>query len=171
MAINAYVYMLQCADGSYYVGSTIDLERRLGQHQNGEGAAYTRRPGRLPVTLVYVEDFDQISDAFAREKQIQNWSRAKRQALIDRRYAELPKLAKGRYDMPGYVSRRSGADEDGVSTSSTTEDGVSTSSTTEDGVSTSSTTEDGVSTSSTTEDGVSTSSTTETPSTTEDDVR
>lgn len=89
--MNAYCYILECADGSYYVGSTVDLERRLSQHQLGLGAAYTRR--RLPVRLVWHEHFPRIDFAYYREKQIQNWSRAKRQALIDGRLADLPELA------------------------------------------------------------------------------
>ncbi len=87
-----YVYILLCADGSYYTGSTNDLERRLAQHQAGEGANYTRK--RLPVKLVYYEKFDRISEAFYREKQIQGWSRKKKQALIEGRYDDLVKLSK-----------------------------------------------------------------------------
>jgi putative endonuclease len=86
-----YCYMLECADGSYYVGSTTDLEARLFQHQSAMGALYTK--SRLPVRLVWYEKFDRITDAFNREKQIQNWSRAKRQALIEQRYDALPDLA------------------------------------------------------------------------------
>jgi putative endonuclease len=68
--------------GSWYVGSTIDLERRVAQHQHGEGSAYTRR--RLPVRLVFSSEFARIDDAFAFEKQVQGWSRAKRlEALPD----------------------------------------------------------------------------------------
>ncbi|GAA1060235.1 GIY-YIG nuclease family protein [Agromyces bracchium] len=74
-----FMYMLRCADGTTYVGSTVDLERRLAQHCAGEGAEYTR--GRLPVELIHFEEFSRIDDAFAREKQVQNWSRAKRLAL------------------------------------------------------------------------------------------
>jgi putative endonuclease len=122
----AWVYILECADASYYVGSTIDLAVRLHQHNTGDGAAYTRR--RRPVRLVWSFETESVVDAFRLEKQIQNWSRAKRQALIDDRYDLLPGLARGRTGRP--------ADE--VSTSSTT-DMVSTSSTT-DKVSTSSTT-------------------------------
>jgi putative endonuclease len=76
----AHMYILECADGSYYAGSTIDLERRLWQHQNGLGANHTAR--RLPVTLVYCEWFDRVSDAFYREKQVQRWTRRKKEALI-----------------------------------------------------------------------------------------
>lgn len=90
---HAYVYLLRCADDSFYVGSTTRLDLRLAQHQSGEGAAYTRKPGRRPVELVHVEEFERIRDAFAREKQIQNWGRAKRIALIEHAYEDLPDLA------------------------------------------------------------------------------
>lgn len=88
-----YMYMLRCSDDSYYVGSTWDVERRLAQHNNGEGAAYTRR--RRPVVLVYVEEYSRIEDAFARETQVQNWSRAKREALIAQDDARLSQLSRG----------------------------------------------------------------------------
>ena len=88
----AWMYILECADGSYYVGSTKDLEQRILQHQEGKGAEYTSR--RLPVRLVYSEEFERVSEAFAREKQVQNWSRAKREALIHGKLDLLPKLAK-----------------------------------------------------------------------------
>jgi putative endonuclease len=90
----AYTYMLQCSDGSFYVGSTTHLEARLFQHEQGLGAEYTRR--RLPVRLVWVEEHDSIAAAFSREKQVQNWGRAKRVALIEDRYADLPGLARRR---------------------------------------------------------------------------
>jgi putative endonuclease len=75
-----YMYILECADGSYYTGSTRDLERRLWEHQNGLGANHTAK--RLPVMLVYCEKCDCVDDAYYREKQIQGWSRKKKQALI-----------------------------------------------------------------------------------------
>lgn len=90
----AYVYILRCADDSYYVGSARNLDYRLEQHAVGEGSAYTRRPGRRPVTLVWSHRFTNIGDAFAFEKQVQGWSRAKREALIRGDYAALPALAK-----------------------------------------------------------------------------
>ena len=89
------MYILECVDGSYYVGSTKDLERRLAQHQDGVGAKYTAR--RLPVKLVYAEEYERVADAFRREKQVQNWSRSKRQALIDGNVAMLPHLAKKKF--------------------------------------------------------------------------
>ena len=76
-----HVYILRCADGSFYVGSTNDLARRIVQHEAGKGSAYTRR--RLPVTVVWSEEFARIDDAFQWEKRIQGWSHAKRQAFID----------------------------------------------------------------------------------------
>ena len=75
-----WVYMLRCSDGSYYVGSTRTLERRLQEHVDGKGAQYTRR--RLPVELAWAGEFDRVADAYAMEKRIQGWSRAKREALI-----------------------------------------------------------------------------------------
>ena len=87
-----YVYILECSDGSYYTGSTTDLERRLQQHEAGEGSRYTKR--RLPIKLIYSEEFDRIDSAFYREKQIQSWSRKKKQALIEGRLNDLPALSK-----------------------------------------------------------------------------
>jgi len=86
-----FTYILECADGSYYTGSTIDLGVRFLQHQNGEGANHTKK--RLPVKLVYVERYPKISDAFYREKQIQGWNRRKKEALINGELDNLPKLA------------------------------------------------------------------------------
>jgi putative endonuclease len=87
-----YMYILECRDRSYYIGSARDLEQRVIQHQMGFGSQYTKH--RLPVTLVYAAEFDRIEDAFLMEKRVQGWSRAKRLALIEGRYAELPNLAK-----------------------------------------------------------------------------
>ena len=77
----AYVYILRCADDTLYVGSTIHLSLRLEQHQVGMGSAYTKR--RLPVELIWSEDFSRIDEAFAWEKRIQGWSHAKRMAFIE----------------------------------------------------------------------------------------
>ncbi len=87
-----FVYMLRCADGSFYVGSTRNLDARMDQHASGKGARYTST--RLPVELVFVEEFANIGDAYAREKQLQGWGRAKRLKLIEQRYEDLPSLAK-----------------------------------------------------------------------------
>jgi putative endonuclease len=88
----AWMYILECCDGSYYVGSTKDLERRLFEHQKGLGAKYTA--GRLPVKLVYCEEYERVDDAYLREKQAQGWRRAKREALINGNPDLLPSLAK-----------------------------------------------------------------------------
>ena len=78
--MKGYMYILLCANGQYYTGSTNDLERRLAQHQIGEGANFTKK--HLPVKLVYFEEFQLVSDAFYREKQVQGWSRQKKEALM-----------------------------------------------------------------------------------------
>ncbi|VXC18643.1 hypothetical protein MICRO8M_80280 [Microbacterium sp. 8M] len=92
----AWTYIVECADGSFYTGSTdlIDVEARIWQHNNDRdmSAKFTRR--RRPVRLVYAEAFDRVEDAFAREKQIQGWSRAKKLALIELRGADLPDLSR-----------------------------------------------------------------------------
>ena len=86
-----YMYILKCADGSFYTGSTWNLEKRLAEHQSGIGAKHTAR--RLPVELVYCEECERVEDAFHREKQIQGWSRKKKQALIDGDSNELHRLS------------------------------------------------------------------------------
>lgn len=85
------MYILKCADQSYYTGSTNNLKLRLQQHEAGLGARHTKT--RLPVKLVYYEEFDRIDDAFYRERQIHGWSRRKKEALINGNAALLPKLA------------------------------------------------------------------------------
>ena len=87
-----HVYILKCADDSYYVGSTWNLEKRLYQHATGHGSSYTSR--RIPVTLVFAQEYERVDEAYAREKQIQGWSRRKREALIAGEYNELPGLSK-----------------------------------------------------------------------------
>ena len=86
------MYILKCSDDSYYTGSTKNLKKRLWQHQNGLGANHTKR--HLPVKLVYFEEYDRVDDAFYREKQVQGWSRKKKEALINGEFEKLPELAK-----------------------------------------------------------------------------
>jgi putative endonuclease len=76
----AFMYILECADGTYYVGSTIDLARRLQQHREGMGAAYTKR--RRPVRLVYFEVLEHIGEAYGRERRVHGWTRSKKRTLI-----------------------------------------------------------------------------------------
>jgi putative endonuclease len=92
----AWMYILHCSDDSYYVGSTKNLEMRFSQHQSGQGSRYTS--GRLPVQLIYCEEYDRVSDAFYREKQVQGSTRRKREALINGNPELLPKLAKKIFD-------------------------------------------------------------------------
>ncbi|MBM4456733.1 MAG: GIY-YIG nuclease family protein [Chloroflexi bacterium] len=75
-----YVYILECSDHSYYVGSTPDIEHRLAEHQAGVLGGYTS--ARLPVELVWSAEFPTEHDAFLTERQIKGWSRAKKEALI-----------------------------------------------------------------------------------------
>ena len=89
-----YLYILECSDGTYYTGSTIDIELRLLQHQAGEGSSYTKH--RLPVKLIYLEEFLRVDEAFYREKQVQGWSRKKKEALIEGHLSESPELSRRR---------------------------------------------------------------------------
>lgn len=86
------MYILQCHDQTLYTGSTIDLERRLILHQSGKGAKYTRQ--RLPVELVYWEEYTLIKEAFSREKQVQSWTRKKKIALIEGECTDFPEEVK-----------------------------------------------------------------------------
>ena len=89
--MKGYLYILECSDGSYYTGSTNNLDLRLAQHQAGEGANHTKK--RLPVKLLYFEEYDRIDAAFCREKQVQGWNRKKKEALINGMPEALKKLA------------------------------------------------------------------------------
>ncbi|PJJ70996.1 putative endonuclease [Diaminobutyricimonas aerilata] len=93
-----WVYILRCSDGSFYTGSTFDLERRIQEHADGVGANFTRT--RLPVELVFAEQSESVELAFIREKQIQGWSRRKKAAIIDGRWHDLPALSRARGNTP-----------------------------------------------------------------------
>ena len=89
----SYVYILKCSDGTFYTGVTSDLEQRVQEHQGGKhGDSYTAQ--RLPVELVYFCSFTNINLAIEFEKKIKKWSRAKKLALIESRYDDLPALSK-----------------------------------------------------------------------------
>jgi predicted GIY-YIG superfamily endonuclease len=75
-----YVYILRCADGTLYTGSTTDLAEREAKHNHGRGAKYTA--SRRPVKVVYSEAHGSRSAAQSREYQIKRWSRAKKEALV-----------------------------------------------------------------------------------------
>jgi putative endonuclease len=78
-----YVYMVKCADGSLYTGTTTDVSRRVKEHNAKKGAAYTK--ARLPVRLVYRETHPTRSHAQKREAEIKRWKREKKLALIEKK--------------------------------------------------------------------------------------
>ncbi|MEO5603559.1 MAG: GIY-YIG nuclease family protein [Cyclobacteriaceae bacterium] len=96
--MKGYMYILKCADESYYTGSTTNLDLRLAQHQNGKGANHTKK--HLPVKLVYFEKYDRIDEAFYREKQVQKWSRKKKEALINGELDKLKELSRNYTQFP-----------------------------------------------------------------------
>ena len=91
-AISAFVYILRCVDGRYYVGSTRkSLEERVAEHNAAWFRGYTAV--RRPVTLVWSQEFDRITDAIAMERRVKGWSRAKKEALISGELETLRPLA------------------------------------------------------------------------------
>lgn len=87
-----YVYILKCADNSYYIGVTNDVNYRTDQHTDGINPdCYTYR--RRPITLVHHEEFTDINAAIRREKQLKGWNRKKKEALINGQLENLPKLS------------------------------------------------------------------------------
>jgi putative endonuclease len=98
--MGAFVYILRCRDGSYYVGTATgnDLTTRVAQHQAGTFGGYTAL--RRPVELVWSEHFERITDAIAMERQLKGWSRAKKDALIGGRWALVEVLSKRRSGRP-----------------------------------------------------------------------
>jgi putative endonuclease len=97
--MGGWVYILQCSDGSYYVGSTSnDPDARVGEHNAGVFGGYTST--RRPVTLVFQEHFPDIRQAHDFERLIKGWSRAKKEALIRNEWSALPALASRRGGKP-----------------------------------------------------------------------
>lgn len=91
-----YVYVLECADKTYYTGITSDLETRIQFHQSRKYKdSYTA--SRLPIKLVYYCEFTEPDMAISTEKQIKKWSQAKKRALIEGAYGKLPNLAKKKF--------------------------------------------------------------------------
>ena len=102
MLEGAWLYIVRCADGSYYVGTTrTSLEMRIAEHNAGtfEGCTASRRP----VELIFSQWFDQITDAIENERKLKKWSRAKKEAFIRGDFASLQQLAKRK---PPHPSRR-----------------------------------------------------------------
>jgi predicted GIY-YIG superfamily endonuclease len=77
--LDFYVYILLCADGSYYTGHTDNLEKRIAEHQQGQGAGYTAK--RLPVRVVFSESFASRAEALEAEQKIKKWGKRKKAAL------------------------------------------------------------------------------------------
>ncbi|PZQ89000.1 MAG: hypothetical protein DI534_09475 [Leifsonia xyli] len=90
------MYILRCSDDSYYVGSTRDLDARMTQYGTGVGSRYVR--SRMPVELVFFQEFGNVGEAYAAEKKVQGWSRAKREALIRGEQWLLPGLSRKSFD-------------------------------------------------------------------------
>lgn len=107
-----FVYMLRCADESYYVGHTDDLEHRMARHHAGEGSAYTRT--RRPVELVWAQETSTREEALAAELRIKGWSRAKKEALIEQDWDRLRELAKSRQRLRQAQPERAEAVERGL---------------------------------------------------------
>jgi putative endonuclease len=103
--MGAWLYILRCADGFYYAGTTrAELEKRISKHQAGSFDGYTAT--RRPVALVFSQFFDRITDAIAAERQIKGWSRAKKEALISGDYMRLRVASKRRRPFGPHPSRR-----------------------------------------------------------------
>ena len=94
-----WAYMLHCADRSFYVGHTEDLDARIGAHQSGLIPGYTST--RLPVTLVWSSEFPSRYEALQAERQIKGWSRAKKLALIRGDWAMISALARNSKEKEG----------------------------------------------------------------------
>lgn len=93
-----FVYIIECADESYYTGVTRNIERRMFEHESRvDPKCYTAR--RLPIRLVYSLEHEDVNDAIAQEKQIKGWTRAKKKALIDGRFEDLRTLAKSKSNL------------------------------------------------------------------------
>jgi predicted GIY-YIG superfamily endonuclease len=90
-----WVYILRCADNSYYTGHTDNLEKRIAEHQAGEVEGYTST--RLPVVLVFSEEFPSREEAKACERRIKGWNRKKKEALIRGDWAEIFRLARKKH--------------------------------------------------------------------------
>ena len=90
-----WVYILKCSDGSYYSGSTSNLEKRISEHQNGLIKGYTSM--RLPIELAFSEYFEDVYFAISAERQIKGWTRAKKKALINGDFELLKVLAKKKW--------------------------------------------------------------------------
>jgi putative endonuclease len=104
-----WTYMLECADGRFYIGHTDALEQRVAQHRSGKGCDFTAR--RQPVLLVWSESFGTRLEALTAERQIKGWSRAKKAALVARDWKRISELAVSREARPSTGSGRTDKSE------------------------------------------------------------
>jgi len=89
-----WVYILECSDGSYYTGSTSNIEKRISEHRIGTYQGYTAN--RRPVKLLWSEHFSDIKYAIAAEQQIKGWTRKKKEALMRGDFETLVELSKSK---------------------------------------------------------------------------
>ncbi len=89
-----FVYILRCADGSYYTGHTDDLDKRMAAHGAGTASGYTAK--RQPLELIWATDCQSRDAAFALEQRLKGWSRAKKEALMRGDFEALPRLSRSR---------------------------------------------------------------------------
>ena len=90
-----WIYLLHCADDSFYAGHTDDLERRLDEHHAGRFACYTQ--SRRPLKLVYTQSFPTREEALSAERRIKGWSRAKKLALVSGDWGLINRLCRGKH--------------------------------------------------------------------------
>ena len=110
MADGAWLYILRCSDGSYYVGTARgSLESRIAQHNAGAFQGYTA--SRRPVELIFSQWFDRITDAIENERKVKKWGRAKKEAFIRGDFESLQQLAKRKSPHPSRRPPAAGSSE------------------------------------------------------------
>ncbi len=100
-----YVYILLCADDSFYTGITNDLERRIGEH-NSDNPSVSYTSKRRPVRLVFFEEFNDVNQAIELEKQIKGWSKRKKIAFIDEDWERLKLYSKNYSEYKNYIETK-----------------------------------------------------------------
>jgi len=89
------LYLLECADGTFYIGHTDNLDRRVQQHEQGLAGAYTAN--LRPLKLIHVEEFESRLEALTMERKLKGWTRAKKQVYMMGNWQTVGKLAKGKH--------------------------------------------------------------------------
>lgn len=92
---NFFLYIIKCSDDSYYVGHTDEIEKRIAEHMLGNIQCYTST--RLPLELVFVQDFNSRTEAIDMERRIKKWSRKKKEALIEGNWEKISILSKKKF--------------------------------------------------------------------------